>query len=511
MMTRIYQGAERVYAWLGLSDEESALGMQLLSDFTNDYVELHPPNISEWASDWVRQKLRDPGMHRCWKGLDKILANSYWDRLWIVQELVVPETLWVFLKCGFLETAFAFLDSFIGAVSYLCDTEFGGIFGAHSRRLRRIFHKITLCMAGDILEDARTWRDKDMKRMGLLDLLRKYLTSACSNPRDRAYALLGIELGKECCDLDINYSAPLQKFFLDVAQYIIERSQRLDILGVYKGSPHVLPLPSWVPDWKLIADLRSSGNYLSSPWMDLESDASANSAASTVFSHGGATLKVRCTLLGPIIICSVPNWLDDRTDGTDTLARYQLKLMGWLSFCASSLYESEFEGPNAEQPFDPETFEKLLTAFYETVIAGFYGEVSARTWPLAEFIKYCTWMVTRDEREFNSRWTTFQLEALHMATSNHLRLFSVEIQQPINPTQSSDQSISSRNSRKSIGRGDLSFAKDGDMVAIVHGCKLPILLRKEDHGYRVLSGLYVNGFMHGEAIGQFPEVDIDLI
>jgi hypothetical protein len=166
MMTRIYQSAERVYAWLGLSDEESTLGMQLLSDFTNDYVELHPPDIPEWASDWVRQKLRDPGMHCCWKGLHKILANSYWDRLRIVQELVVPETLWIFLKCGFHEIAFAFLDAFIAAVSHLRDIEFGGHFGAHSRRSRRIFQKVTLCMAGDILEHARTWRDKDMNKMG---------------------------------------------------------------------------------------------------------------------------------------------------------------------------------------------------------------------------------------------------------------------------------------------------------------------------------------------------------
>jgi Heterokaryon incompatibility protein (HET) len=33
MMARIYQSAERVHAWLGLSDDGSTLGMLLLSDF----------------------------------------------------------------------------------------------------------------------------------------------------------------------------------------------------------------------------------------------------------------------------------------------------------------------------------------------------------------------------------------------------------------------------------------------------------------------------------------------
>jgi ribonucleotide monophosphatase NagD (HAD superfamily) len=37
MMARIYQSAEGVYAWLGLSDEESSLGIQLLADFMVDF------------------------------------------------------------------------------------------------------------------------------------------------------------------------------------------------------------------------------------------------------------------------------------------------------------------------------------------------------------------------------------------------------------------------------------------------------------------------------------------
>ena len=76
MMTRIYQGAGRVYAWLGLSDEGS-MGMQLLENFYNDWVELHPPDLDEWALDWVRQRLGDHQMHPRWNGLGEILANSF--------------------------------------------------------------------------------------------------------------------------------------------------------------------------------------------------------------------------------------------------------------------------------------------------------------------------------------------------------------------------------------------------------------------------------------------------
>ena len=84
MMARIYQGAERVYAWLGLSNDASTLGIQLLSDFINDYAKLHPPGRREWQLDWVRKRLLDPSMSHRWKGLSEILANSYWGRLWFV-------------------------------------------------------------------------------------------------------------------------------------------------------------------------------------------------------------------------------------------------------------------------------------------------------------------------------------------------------------------------------------------------------------------------------------------
>jgi hypothetical protein len=145
------------------------------------------------------------------------------------------------------------------------------------------------------------------------------------------------------------------------------------------------------------------------------------------------------------------------------------------------------------------------------------GQEFARTWPLPKVAKYCKWVAAVlnneevDSLDVELPWTNDQLHTLDFATSSHLQLFSVEIQEPTNSNQGSIQSIVSRNSRKSIGRGDLSLAKDGDVVAIVHGCKLPILLHREDHGYRVLSGLYVHGFLHGEAIGQYPETDIDLI
>jgi hypothetical protein len=518
MMTKIYQSARMVYAWLGLSDDESALGMDLLTDFNNDFFKLYPPLLppksQEWASDWVKRKLLDPLMHPHWAGLGKILDNSYWNRMWIVQELVVPEAAWIMLKYGPSETSFEHADIILRDVSQLQYSEFGGVFGARSSGVGDVFSKVTESKASQILQDARSWRNKDIQEMGMLSLLRRYITSACSNPRDRAYALLGFELGKEGSSLEINYSAPLDKVFLDVAQYVIQRSQRLDILGFYHGAPHVPPLPSWAPDWQLTSTLYNSLIYseINGPNYD------ASATTSTSFRFEGTVLTVRCILLGPITICSVPNWAGDFLGSAERLVgRGPLQTIICLYCCASSLCESEFEDLNVDRLFDLNISENMFIAFYETVIAEFFNHYASIIFPLPEVIKYCKWLMAllqkehMDEPDCPVPWTEDQLTALRTATTNHLQLFSIEIQELANRTQSSDQSIVLKNPRKSIGRGDLRFAKDGDMVAIVHGCNLPILLRKEDKRFSVLSGLYVYGFMHGGAIGQYPETDIDLI
>jgi hypothetical protein len=190
-------------------------------------------------------------------------------------------------------------------VSRLEDIEFGGILGAQLSRIHKIFSKVTSAKAYEILLDGRSWRGEDNESMGLLKLLNRYLSSKCSNPRDRAYAMLRFELEKEGFDLRINYSAPLHKVFLDVAQYIILCVQRLDILGLYKGPLHVLPLPSRVPDWQLSSNFCSSLTYLGYSWMDRNYDASAKSTTSISFSPWRHSIEsqVHTTRISPYAPC----------------------------------------------------------------------------------------------------------------------------------------------------------------------------------------------------------------
>lgn len=55
------------------------------------------------------------------------------------------------------------------------------------------------------------------------------------------------------------------------------------------------------------------------------------------------------------------------------------------------------------------------------------------------------------------------------------------------------------------------WAEVGDTVVVIPGCRHPVLLRKVGKRYELIDEIYVHGFMRGEAIGKFTEVEVELV
>jgi hypothetical protein len=55
------------------------------------------------------------------------------------------------------------------------------------------------------------------------------------------------------------------------------------------------------------------------------------------------------------------------------------------------------------------------------------------------------------------------------------------------------------------------WAEAGDNVVVIPGCRHPVLLRKIGERYKLIDEIYIHGFMRGEAIGKFPEIEMELI
>ena len=82
-----------------------------------------------------------------------------------------------------------------------------------------------------------------------LELLTRFRTSQCQDPRDRVYASLSLWPGPKKPSVD--YSRTVAQVFTDAAWVILNTSGNLSLLShVTKHNGVRIPgLPSWVPDW----------------------------------------------------------------------------------------------------------------------------------------------------------------------------------------------------------------------------------------------------------------------
>lgn len=106
MMARIYRSAACVIAWLGDADlhTERAFGhLSKLAESTMlpPLVGTESPSTSQSASvNFVSDQ-------SSWKSTAKLFERTYWNRSWIIQELVLPEK--VTVRCGKYSTDWSVL------------------------------------------------------------------------------------------------------------------------------------------------------------------------------------------------------------------------------------------------------------------------------------------------------------------------------------------------------------------------------------------------------------------
>ena len=87
-MSKIYSQAKTVIAWLGEEDDNSDAAIDLLN-----WYDLKQNDGS------ILQRLNDIQYTEQWEALGKLLDQSYWQRSWIIQELLLPSEGSVILLC----------------------------------------------------------------------------------------------------------------------------------------------------------------------------------------------------------------------------------------------------------------------------------------------------------------------------------------------------------------------------------------------------------------------------
>ncbi|KAI1738198.1 heterokaryon incompatibility protein-domain-containing protein [Xylaria scruposa] len=231
-MVDIYASATGVLAWLGPDDGSASLGFDALRSI----------------SDTISQ---DEINH-----LTALFDRPYWDRLWVVQELVLARD--VQFVCGPEYLPWVAVDRF-----FRCRPSDGlmpfdllpPVLREPVYRLRHIWHAREIKTGG--------------RHLTFSQLLNKYNPCRCSVTKDYTYSLLGLASSSSAINQliqpDYSSETSIEDVFRNTTAAAILEDQSLNVLCLVRrhsdhhfgNKPRPLPMKSsWVGDWSCVRVIR---------------------------------------------------------------------------------------------------------------------------------------------------------------------------------------------------------------------------------------------------------------
>ncbi|KAH9909287.1 HET-domain-containing protein [Xylariomycetidae sp. FL2044] len=247
LMRDVYDTAARVLLWLGEPAPGSELGLvrlaldQLASRAAgaryHEAVELGVLGREAGAGSSLRSSF-SLSQHRLRMEREKdeireLLCRPWWSRVWIVQEAVVARTLRVL--CGEWEFEWERLAD--AREEDVVSKQYG---------FTRILHPELASFADNSFDDLAgmraRWARKDTEAGGnnLYRLLYDLRRLACTDPRDRIFAFLGLVPADMGNIFRPDYSRPVAETYTEYCRAVIAKTGSLDILNCvreWRGAP----------------------------------------------------------------------------------------------------------------------------------------------------------------------------------------------------------------------------------------------------------------------------------
>lgn len=260
MMARIYRSATSVIAWLGDADLHTERAFSHLDKLT------YPSETqSQSTNHSAPENAGSDGSS--WDSTVKLFERTYWNRSWVIQELVLPKN--ITIRCGKHSRDWSVVSQASHNISTSTWREFFNKRDPErkSRKQARNYGIPT------ILKATKTTMAKEHWTTVLLYTLIRSRDFEATNLEDKVYSLIGLiqdsvdvgHLPLLCPDYGEDCSAA--RTYLRVAIQLLRDCEELLILSSVEGRSFQEvkldggELPSWVPDWsvRLPLGLRVTG------------------------------------------------------------------------------------------------------------------------------------------------------------------------------------------------------------------------------------------------------------
>ena len=504
MMGEIYSTSWRTVIWLGEEDNFRPAIESLLR--TGSKASALPDE--QFFKAIVRHLEVNPEAPAELKALEHLLNRDWFVRAWIFQEAALGNDLQVWY--GGLVTSFENLRRLVDTIKMYQYTK-----GGYARSIMKTTHGCDTIALIQHARESNCCGDSAcilFKQPNLLQVLFEVLLRfRATDDRDLIYAFLAHRFQSFSHENRIhpNYSAPTERVWTDTANRIIAETRRLDIFAAARANETAKypGLPSWVPDWTYCfpyarpiyaPDLRS--NFDSSHGRDHVPFGQPP--------HNPSELHVRGKIIRTV------SWLGSLSfeisyyrDGIASFLRLDQHVKDIRQHLTLQR-RVRHEQLNRRWP-------DLRTSVLQTLLAdGAFSHdqpLTASTREIERVMQSETEIVEKQAQldggryvENVNRWRRDHelLEKLWGWSQVAQKKVVFTTEGPLGSTPSPDV----------IDLGLASSAiRPGDKVAILHGSRVPVVLRQGPAGWLLVSQCYLQGWMYSTDNRIFwPEDEADL-
>jgi hypothetical protein len=508
LMSRIYTRAFNTVVWLGEADGHDIVRT---FDFLNDItVRLQYANEVACPEGLTDVQL-PPGDSPLWTDLVTFLSRPWFQRLWIIQEVVLSKEVWV--MCGrhilpWRRLATPCSNMNLSGISSWLSTR------RHSAEASEAT-EVILTNGWDACDQLSREQEYYQSHNGqggtLFSLIKTYRNALCWDPRDKIYGVLALLSSGESDRVHVDYTSdyPFTNLYGDIAKNKIKSMQASlvsdpeDTRVVVAESIHQIlvevdgpartsdGLPSWVPDWSTARKTRPIAGSMNYQFFH----ASGDSEHGYAVDQGDDTrLVVKAGFVDTI--ANTTDIFDSPSISYDNIIGGNKDLEGCFELCASlrqyphpsvtvfdALWRSMVAGVSETgRTTAPEAFAEIFSVLLDAV--------TGKTPSLAEQ----SYMARQKRPEGKGKLTPSHLGSRTAgATFRNVR---------------TAMQNAMRNRR--IGTTEKGFVglfpghcEKGDAVHIIGACPVPYVMRAiSEDAWAMIGECYVPGLMEGEALAE---------
>ena len=496
-MREIYTKAWTPIIWLGEQVEGSHGALDLIETLARDYS----------SRDGVIQ-LTDI-LHRnpdhfgkgCWRAFNEVACRRYWRRLWILQEAALGRSTTPVL-CGDRTVPWApFPQAFnlLAQTDEVINTNITNELNEVDLDLdKAIWLNLSTVHEIQVLQD----RHLNFRRSNMYRLLLLSRTVFATDPRDKVYGLLGLMEDSVATLIEPDYTDTVTNVYTSFTLATIKGTGSLDILrhsAFIEGSS----TPSWLPL------LRVQPPTVALPALTISDTAFATSGSSLAIAQPLADAK----------FLSCKGFLIDHVDGTGciwskgwspktvTPSKHGFNSYGCFDGAREAIWRSLVACHSVpSEPLDPALdnnsgFAALLATPALSTMALPQGS------PLKDVVdsNVLTWCVWSLQGNADFPIAGRRMEEYFWTEVDARRIDAVQLRAAL--MQKDRVGLERKLITTEAGYVGLALetAEQGDALAVLLGCSMPIVLRMVegedgDVRWRVIGECYVHGIMRGEAM-----------